>query len=204
MEAPARHVSPAGEAGMAMADAAAGDGLRRDKGPSWVWREFFDTGMYALAGELCGLRTPGAWRGNAWQRVGHRIHTMAAACICGMCGVCAPVQSMLQKREMCPRSAFSVMARSRSVARMLCTVGGVLGRQGGGFGSGCGRNGCDLHIGCAPPWLGVMACKSMLYRTCRPVLAPVSLAAPSAQCTVQLQSPSVSSECILVVNSNFP
>ena len=45
LEAPARHCLPAGEAGMAIADAAAGHRRERDKGESWQgMARIFDSG----------------------------------------------------------------------------------------------------------------------------------------------------------------
>ena len=50
----------------------------------------FDSGMWTPAGEhmasMAGSAlTACAWRGDAWQVVGPLVHTMAAACTCGMC-----------------------------------------------------------------------------------------------------------------------
>ena len=92
LEAPAQHCLPAGEAGTAIADAAGEHRRGRHKGESWAWRAF-STRTYGR--QLASMAASGRrvlWRGDAWQVVGALVHMMAAACTCGMRGVCARAQ----------------------------------------------------------------------------------------------------------------
>ena len=89
LEAPARHCLPAGEAGMAIADAAAGHRRGRHKGESWAWRAF-STRTYGR--QLASMAASGrhvlgvVMRGKSW---GHflirwqlRAHVVCEACVC--------------------------------------------------------------------------------------------------------------------------